>query len=343
MICITWWGLPQYGARAIGAFVRQTNEPVVVVSTRPVVPIKGMEELVGCPLHWVPDEGADIMSLLPEVPRVLVVGNWNLPMYEQVAKEVRAVGGKVFALSDANYVLDFRQLLRKVRFMLTIRRRFDGFFVPGKSGRRLMRFYGVPDERIFEGLYAADQDLFKSAHPLPQRPRKILYVGQFIARKNVVRLVEAFLSSGITREGWSLEMCGSGVLKDRLDELAARSEGAVRVRDFVQPEQLAAYYADARCFVLPSLEEHWGVVVHEAVLSGCYLLLSKGIGAADDFARPENSCIFDPLRVEEMKNAFSRMAALDDAALLRGEALSVKLGIEAGTQKFVRSLQEMCK
>ena len=51
MICFAWDGFPQYAARCVGAFVKTTSEQVVVVGTRPDVPVElgarvGVEKFV---------------------------------------------------------------------------------------------------------------------------------------------------------------------------------------------------------------------------------------------------------------------------------------------------------
>ena len=72
MICFAWSGFPQYAARCVGAFVRQSNERVVVIGTTPDVPIKGMETLSGCPVYWVkPNDAIDVGKLLGEIPRFI--------------------------------------------------------------------------------------------------------------------------------------------------------------------------------------------------------------------------------------------------------------------------------
>ena len=347
MILITWWGLPQYAARAIGSFVRQCSEQVVVVSTLPAVPIRGMEEQIGGNVEWVTDEksksaqeGERLLQRLGEIPRVVVVCGWNLPMYMVIAKRVKKHGGKVIAVSDANYTFNFKQILRAVRFRLFLRKRFDFFFVPGASGRRLMRFFGVSNDRIYEGLYAADKRLFHDIVPITNRTKKIIYVGQFIERKNVLRLVAAFIRSSLSLSGWELELNGSGPYGSLLRKYAAQG---VTVNDFVQPEQLVRRYNDARCFVLPSIEEHWGVVVHEAALCGCYLLLSKGIGAAADFATEINANMFNPFCVNEICQSLRRMAELSDRELCDAEVESVRLGRKVDLERFVEAMMRMSR
>lgn len=314
MIIFAWDGFPQYAARCVGAFVRTTNEPVVVVATRPAVPIMGMEGLCNCPIHWIsPDEPFNLSTLQLSNHSTLFVSGWFVPTFNRLAADVRAKGGRVIAMLDNNYDVHgvkawCREALRALRFRILHRRQFDGYFVPGKSARKLLRFWGVPDDKIVEGIYAADGSLFTEGLALKDRPKKIIYVGQLCERKNVKRLVEAFQKVKAQGEGeqrWELHLYGSGPLREELLALASASRGdrngMVGIHDFLQPEDLAEKYRESRIFVLPSVEEHWGLVVHEAALSGCVLLLSNRVGAADDLLEEGvNGLTFDPFDVNDM-------------------------------------------
>ena len=152
MICFSTLGFPQYGARCVRAFVRSTKERVVVVATRPDVPVKGMEELAGCEVHWVRlNEVVSLKELLGELPRVLTVPGWKFEPFNRFRDEVHANGGKVIAGADNNFLPTLKTFLKMLEFRLFYKDKYDGFWVPRKSGYRLMRFYGVPDEKIFTG------------------------------------------------------------------------------------------------------------------------------------------------------------------------------------------------
>lgn len=333
MIVFAWEGFPQYAARCVGAFVKATNESVVVVATRPAVPIKGMEVLCGCPVTWI-DDGPIKLGKID----TLFVSGWGIPAFNRLRDEVRVNGGRVIGLVDNNFIFSFKEILRAIRFRLFIRRHYDAFMVPGKSGRKLLRFYGVPDGKIKEGLYAADDTLFTPGPPLEKRPKKIIYVGQFCARKNVLRMCRAFLNAKL--DGWALVLYGSGPLKEELEGISSNAregvDGTIEVHGFLQPEELAAKYREARFFLLPSIEEHWGLVVHEAALSGCLLLLSKYIGAADDFlVAGENGWLFDPFDVDDMTCAIKRTMELDDVTMADMRLKSLQLSHNASLNKFV--------
>lgn len=361
MILFAWDGFPQYAARCVRAFVRSTNEKVVVVATRPDVPVEGMERVCNCPVRWINGDGLFDLRLLDclvgqEERITLVVSGWCVPAFNRLAADVRAKGGRVICMVD-NYMMGggffglglfdcLIELLRAVRFRLTLRKRFDGFLVPGKAGHRLLRFYGIPDEKIAEGMYAADETLFKSGPSLSERPKKVIYVGQFIERKNVKRLVEAFQKAKAKDEGeqrWELHLYGSGPLKDELNQTIRQSNNqTIHIHDFVQPEQLADLYRSARFFCLPSLEEHWGLVVHEAALSGCGLLLSNRIGAAEDLlAEGKNGLTFDPLSVDDMARVMDMAMETDDVMLTTMQQESLRLAMNASLEKFVEGVKRL--
>lgn len=343
MICFGWAGFPQYGARCVRAFVESTDEEVVVVATPPRVPIAGMDEICGCRVVWVPENDPRKLGELlgGRLPRVLTVPGWMLGNYNRYADEVRAAGGRVIAGVDNNFAgFGLKQLLKALRFRLFQRRRFDGFWVPGRAGVRLLRFYGVPETKIFTNLYAADGALFCDGDPLVKRAKRIVYVGQFVARKNVLRMCRAFAR---TNPGdWTLALYGSGELKGRLAAFAAEQGGRVEVHDFVQPEALAAVYRSARFFCLPSVEEHWGLVVHEAALSGCGLLLSEAVGAAEDML-DGNGRSFDPRNEAEMAACFRAMMRLDGAELLALQKRSVEMAKRNSTALFAESVRRFAE
>lgn len=338
MICFAWSGFPQYAARCIGAFVRQTTEEVVVIGTTPDVPIKGMEALAQCPVYWVKrDEQVDIVQLTGKMPSHLFVSGWGIPAFNGMADAVRTTGGKVIASNDANYIFSFKELLRALRFRFLLKRKYDAFFVPGNAGMKLMRFYGAPKNKIVPGMYAADATLFTDGGDLTQRPKKMVYVGRLCERKNVRGLCQAFIEAKGPEQGWTLELYGCGEQKD----LLPKDNPAIQIHDFLQPEQLAAVYQTARCFVLASFEEHWGLVVHEAALSGCVLFLSDCIGAGADLLTPENGVAFNPKSLSSFVQAMKQIFTMDDDALRRAREVSLEMAKAKGTDAFVAGVNKL--
>ena len=110
------------------------------------------------------------------------------------------------------------------------------------------------------------------------------------------------------------------------------------VEDFVQPEQLVERFRQARFLVLPSLFEAWGLVVHEAALCGCGLVLSDRVGSADDLATPINGVVFKAGDGDDLLRALQQAAAFDDARLCAAEAELRRLAQAFGPDRFGREV-----
>jgi glycosyltransferase involved in cell wall biosynthesis len=336
-IAFSWNGLPQYAARLIAAAVREQGQPCLVVGSRPTVPVRGVEEALGQPVHWVDaDKPVSWASLGQPVPKVYFQSGWAYPAFNSLGDEVRAKGGKVCLLMDNNWRGDLRQIIGAPWFRLFQRHKFDAVLVPGKSGRRLARWYGTSDHAIFEGMYGADPGIFFDGPPLAERPKRIIFVGQYIERKGCVPLARAFAAVAHRLPGWELCMYGNGPLRS-----AIPPHPQIKVHGFVQPEQLGALYRDARIFALPSRSEAWGLVVHEAALSGCQLLLSDAIGAAPDFATADNSGTFRPGDEEAMASAMVRLA--QSADLGAAQATSVSAATSHGPSVFAARTRDIIR
>lgn len=337
-VAFSWNGLPQYAARLLREAILRLGRDCIVVGSRPSVPVKGMECALGQNIYWV-DAGLAIgwrdLGLAP--PRVYFQSGWSYPAFSALGREVKANGGTVIGFSDANWRGDMRQLaLGPLAFRLLHRSQFDAMIVPGQQGARLMRYFGMPSNRIRTGMYGADPYLFNGGPPLAKRPKTFLYVGQFIARKNIQRLAHAFLRFSAREPGWTLHMTGAGEQRGLIP-----SDPRIVVEDFVQPEQLAERYRAARFFVLPSLAEAWGLVVHEAALCGCGLILSDAIGSGDDLAGASNAVRFSAGSTQALENALAAAAAFDQRQLVAAEATSRALARKFGPERFANAAADL--
>ena len=336
-IAFSWNGLPQYAARLLAAVRQERGQPFPVIGSRPAVPVGGIEEALGWPAYWVEaTQPVSWKELGLPVPKVFFQSGWAYPAFNALGDEVRLAGGKVCLLMDNNWRGDLRQILGAPWFRLSQRRKFSAVLVPGKSGRRLARWYGMPDEKIFEGMYGADPRLFFNGPPLSERPQRIIFVGQYIERKGCVPLARAFASVAHLLPGWELCMYGSGPLQS-----AIPAHPQIKVHGFVQPEQLGALYREARIFALPSHAEAWGLVVHEAALSGCQLLLSEAIGSAPDFASSRNSRLFKPGDESGMASAMLELAQFEAPGV--SQAASVAAASSHGPTIFAKRVSQIIR
>lgn len=338
LIAFAWSGLPQYAARCIGAVIKRYPGKVAVIGTRPNVPIEGMEASLGQSVHWIDGSRKDLrwceMGLAP--PRLFFQGGYYWPAFRRLGEECRAAGGFVVGQSDANWQAHWRQILiDPIRHRLLLRHRFDGWFVPGRSGSRHARIMGYSPSWTREGMLGADSVIFKGGVPLSERPKTLVFVGRLVPIKNIIGLVNAFQKFVVDYPEWQLLICGSGVQRDQIFDAPN-----IHVADFVQPVELAQKLKQARCLVLPSLYEPWGLVVHEAALCGCALALSSSVGAIADLAQPENSVIFPPGSDQAIELALRKLAEWDCASWERAEVVSRELAQQFGPLRFADAVDE---
>lgn len=333
-----WNGLTAYGARALEA-LRKSYGGVRVVAVRSSFPYKGIEQLFGGEIVWVePSETRTLKELCGDRYGIVFTSGWNEPIFNRFSFEARSAGRPVVCCVDNNWGFTAKMVLWVIRFRLMQRRQFDAFFVPGASGIKLLRMCGVPRARIVTGFYAGDTATFASDRPMVERENRIVCVGQLNARKNVVAVAKAFLKISERIPGWTLEFCGRGPDRDKIPE----AENIV-VTDFLQPLELAKKYQTAKVFILASLEEHWGVVVHEAALAGCALLLSKRVGALPDFLTERNGASFDPTNVHSIVRAMERVMRWGIKDFDTAQQISLARAAAFGGNVFTESALEIAR
>jgi glycosyltransferase involved in cell wall biosynthesis len=174
----------------------------------------------------------------------------------------------------------------------------------GWTSTEYLRSIGVPDDRILEIQNAVDENRFSSvarpAFEIAPRP-VLLHVGQLIARKGVEPLLRA--AAGLQREGlkFSLLLVGNGPEKQNLEQLAADLHlENVHFESARPPQEMPAVYRSADVLIFPTLEDVWGLVANEAMLSGLPVLCSVFAGCAHELFASEN--IFSPASAAEFES-----------------------------------------
>jgi glycosyltransferase involved in cell wall biosynthesis len=329
-----WAGLPDYAARCLRAVRARGLGELQVLGTRSVTPIRGMEDSLGAPIIWIEGarEGLRWADLDLPAPDVFFQGGYGTPAFRALGRDCRAHGGKVVCLSDVNWIGGFRQnWIDPLRHRFGLGRGFDGFFVAGDSGLRWARRAGYRRKPLRAGMLGADPALFTPGPPLATRAKRFLFVGRNDPIKNIERLLAAFEAFTREDEEWRLDLIGP-------EGLSTAAPPRASVRPFSSPDQVASALRDSRCLVLPSFRDRWGLVVHEAALSGCALALAPRVGAALDLASSDNAVIFDGWGRGDILHGLRRIARWSDAQWARAEAESLRRAGRFGPQVFADSV-----
>jgi len=190
-------------------------------------------------------------------------------------------------------------LLRRLMLWL-LYRQFAAVTYVGAANREYFRAFGVPERKLFFAPHAVDSDRFLAAAPAARAQaaalrtelgltgkRVLLFAGKFVANKQPLELLRAFLS--VAGPDDALVFVGDGAEKAALTALAAaHPDPCVRFLPFANQTEMPARYLLADVFALPSrgAYETWGLAVNEAMHLGVPCLVSDLVGCQRDLVRP---------------------------------------------------------
>lgn len=144
-----------------------------------------------------------------------------------------------------------------------------------------------------------------------QRENIVLHVGALQARKNIVRLLQAFEHMD---SPWRLVLAGSrGYGADAIAERIAQSPARERIEvtGYVTDEHLQSLYRRAKVLAFPSLDEGFGIPLLEAMAHGLPIITSSGSALQEVAAGA--AILVNPRNVPQMAEALRAVA--QDVAL----------------------------
>lgn len=158
---------------------------------------------------------------------------------------------------------------------------------------------------------------------LPSAPREnvILNVGAIQKRKNVERLVAAF--EAVAPE-WRLVLAGSdgyGAAEIHARIAASPVRDRIHALGYVTPAELAGWYARARIFAFPSLDEGFGMPLLEAMAAGVPVVTSNRSALPE--VAGDAALVVDPFDTDSLAEALRKLTRDPD---LRGQL--AKRGME---------------
>lgn len=208
--------------------------------------------------------------------------------------------------------------------------RADRLIAVSDDGARILAERGVAPARIVVASGGLDRlKAFREAQP--RRPARAhppagsagsaphsltaLCVAQWIPRKGLLELAMAWARAA--RPGWTLELVGEDDADPPYaaavrEALAAAPPGSVVVRGPVGDAELAAAYARASCFALPSRYEGYGIAFAEALAWGLPVV-ACAVGPVPALVGPGAGLLVTPGDHAALAAALARL--MDDQAL----------------------------
>lgn len=192
------------------------------------------------------------------------------------------------------------KLALKGAFLRTLRHAIAATLPIGTVNRLYWQHYFGDDFPQFLMPYAVDNGYFAdraAASTLtrellglePGRP-VILFASKLQERKRAIDLMrayEALLPRLAGQPEPYLLIVGDGEERPALEAyLAANPLPGVRLLGFRNQSELPGLFALSDVFVLPSRHEPWGLIVNEAMASGCAVIASTDVGSSFDLITP---------------------------------------------------------
>ena len=265
----------------------------------------------------------ELYSLLDRLaPSIVVVVGYDGAIFRASARWARAHRVPCVLACESWKCSNRCLFIKELAKSFLIRLLYNGAFVAGHLAAEYLVSLGMPRERIRRGYDVVDNDQFeKGAEQVLGRADEIikkldlpkdyfLFCGRLAPEKNLRRLLSAFQSYSAGGGKWNLVIVGSGPQEREIKARAEALGGRVRFIPWLQLEDLTSVYALARCFILPSISEPWGLVVNEAMAAGLPVLVSRRCGCWPDLCwRGINGYDFDPIDVEAMASLMRRISS----------------------------------
>jgi glycosyltransferase involved in cell wall biosynthesis len=240
--------------------------------------------------------------------------------------------------------------------------------VSENSKRDIINLLGVDEKRItntYQAVSFARQDVERSDGDIAEQlagsfglelHEYLLFFGAMEPKKNVGRLVEAYLASGVdvplvlvAGEGWQNEQ-EAILLKelsgnDPLPPVSNRTRVKRQIRRFryMRPSNLVTLIRGARAVVFPSLYEGFGLPVLEAMVLGTPVVTSRESSLPE--IAGEAALLVDPYDAEDIARALTTI--VNDADLRaelsrRGRAQADKFSVDRYRERVQALYAALC-
>ena len=211
-------------------------------------------------------------------PDLLYVAGWSDKRYLKVALYYKECNISTIVGVDNQWLGSFKQRVAAMFGAFLVKKYFTHIWVAGKPQYYFARKLGFLPKNICTGLYCADESSFNVIKQTKLN-KQITFIGRLVEHKGLKVLFKVLQELIEEKElNIDVHLIGNGPLSVQIP-----IHERIKHTPFVNPEKLPALLENAGYFILPSLYEAWGVVIHEAVLAGLPVIATDEVGAVSDF------------------------------------------------------------
>ncbi|MGJ3245677.1 MAG: glycosyltransferase family 4 protein [Elainellaceae cyanobacterium] len=211
-------------------------------------------------------------------------------------------------------------LIERSRLVLT-----DIIVTSSEYSKREIISLGIHPDRVQVIHPGIDREKFAIHHKSIEdsEQKKILCVANYVPRKGILYLIEAFAQ--IEQKDFKLHLVGNPknngsyykkMLK-RINELGIEED--VQLHDGADQKQIQYLYSTSDIFVLPSLKETFGIVLIEAMHYRLPIITTTSSAMPDLVTDGENGLLVPPKHSQAIAHALSRLMSQPELRKQMGE------------------------
>lgn len=222
-------------------------------------------------------------------------------------------------LSEKNKV---RYVLKKIFIS-----RIDFFFANGVVSKKyLTTNFKIDEDKIYNQFLTVDVNTvtnraeYARLNRSPNHKFTLVYSGRLLKRKRVSDILRA-VSLSKFKNNIAIKIIGSGEEEEELKQLATSLNLDVKFEKFISDQnELFSRYGEVDCFILPSVNEPWGLVINEAEAAKLPVLVSESCGCSLDLVKNGvNGFTFTAGDVQGLSKKIDRIYTINVNENLMGE------------------------
>jgi glycosyltransferase involved in cell wall biosynthesis len=188
----------------------------------------------------------------------------------------------------------------------------DHFVVLGGRAKEFLTHHGVATNDITNVLQVMPMELLPEPTVKYNRNgHTFLYIGYFNKGKGIESLIVAF--KRIKNKNAQLIIAGAGNVESQIKKMIG-NDVRINLFCYVEGSEKANLYARSDIFILPTLNDSWGIVINEAIHYGLAIICSDA-AAAVEIIDDEGGIIIPPNNTDKLYRAM--MALIDDQDKLK--------------------------
>lgn len=273
-------------------------------------------------------------------PDLTYLSGW---IYKPYLKAIRSLRLKNVVIGfDNQYNGSLRQKFGALYFKRTLKPFIKAAFVPGQKQVEFAKRLGFGSNQIATNVYCCQTELYTSYNDQTNTtkrrefPKRFLFVGRYVPEKGIDLLWQSFIElQNEFPNPWELWCIGKG-------EITPIQHPKIKHLGFIQPSEFLPVIQQTGVFVLPSVFEPWGVVLHEYACAGYPMISTTSVGATEAFLEDtKNGFLIKDLTKDSLKGALKKIVSLTDAQLQEMSDHSVQLSKKITPQIWQKSLLKL--